>query len=121
MPQTIIELGQRVKQKYPEYADLDDAEVGRRVKEKYPSEYADFSDVASSPIPPQSLFQRIASYMPSTHAVMTGGGAAIGGALGGAGATILGTPISTVPGAMLGGATGASIGESLYQLGQHLT
>ena len=38
---TIIDLGQKVKAKYPEYTDMSDEEVGRRVKAKYP-EYSDF-------------------------------------------------------------------------------
>ena len=45
--QTVADLGVLVKRKYPEYADLDDAEVGRRVKAKYP-EYADFTDIPNA-------------------------------------------------------------------------
>lgn len=41
---TIIELGQKVKAKHPEYKDMDDATVGAKVKAKYPTEYADFTD-----------------------------------------------------------------------------
>jgi hypothetical protein len=45
MPQTIIDLGKKVKAKYPgQYDDLPDAEVGTRVKAKYPGAYDDFSD-----------------------------------------------------------------------------
>lgn len=53
--QTVVELGQRVKTKYPgDYDDLDDAEVGRRIKLKYPGDYDDFSDAPapSTPTPP---------------------------------------------------------------------
>jgi len=57
MPQTIIDLGRKVKAKYPTYADMDDAELGRRMKAKYP-EYADFADVAPQPAS-KSIFQRI--------------------------------------------------------------
>lgn len=44
----VIELGKRVKAKYPEYADMSDADVGRKVKAKYP-EYNDFADVSDAP------------------------------------------------------------------------
>src|SRR5262249_2992196 len=125
--QTVVDLGRLVKGKYPEYADMDDAEVGRRVKAKYP-EYSDFVDIespkqaqgqAQPPVPP-SFLQRIGSYLPSWHTALTTGGALAGGAIGGIGGTIAGTPISGIPGAALGGSAGASIGESIYQLGQHL-
>lgn len=51
MPEsTIIDLGQKVKAKYPgQYDDIPDAEVGRRVKAKYPGQYDDFKDVATDP------------------------------------------------------------------------
>lgn len=43
---TIIDLGQKVKQKYPGvYDDLSDNEVGQKVKQKYPGSYDDFADV----------------------------------------------------------------------------
>lgn len=55
MPQTIIDLGRRVKAKYPgQYDDLDDAEVGKRVKARYPGDYDDFSDVAGAKTAPAS-------------------------------------------------------------------
>lgn len=45
MASTVVELGQRVKQKYPgTYDDLPDAEVGRKVKAKFPGSYEDFAD-----------------------------------------------------------------------------
>lgn len=45
--QTVTDLGQKFKAKYPRsYDDLDDADVGRRVKAKYPGAYDDFADVA---------------------------------------------------------------------------
>lgn len=47
MPETIIDLGKKVKAKYPgEYDDLTDEQVGAKVKAKYPMDYADFEDVA---------------------------------------------------------------------------
>lgn len=42
---TILELGQKTKAKYPEYADMSDLEVGQKVKSKYPNDYSDFTDV----------------------------------------------------------------------------
>lgn len=54
---TIIDLGQKVKAKYPgQYDDLSDEEVGRKVKAKYPTEYADFSDTQKT-----SVFKKITS------------------------------------------------------------
>src|SRR5215831_4427225 len=48
MPETVVDLGKRVKAKYPgQYDDLDDADLGRRVKAKYPGAYDDFTDVVS--------------------------------------------------------------------------
>ncbi len=50
MPETVIDLGKKVKAKYPgQYDDLPDADVGRKVKAKYPSDYSDFSDVSATP------------------------------------------------------------------------
>src|SRR3990167_9313416 len=44
---TIIDLGKKVKTKYPGvYDDLPDAEVGKKVKAKYPGSYDDFTDLA---------------------------------------------------------------------------
>lgn len=40
---TVAELGQRVKAKHPQYADLDDQAVGERIKAKFP-QYNDFSE-----------------------------------------------------------------------------
>lgn len=40
----ISDLGRSVKQKYPDYRDIDDAEVGRRVKAKFPGAYDDYTD-----------------------------------------------------------------------------
>lgn len=49
---TIIDLGQKVKAKYPgQYDDLTDEDVGRKVKAKYPKEYADFSELNYTPKP----------------------------------------------------------------------
>lgn len=50
---TIVDLGQKVKAKYPgQYDDLPDDQVGMKVKAKYPGQYDDFTDVpTSSPSP----------------------------------------------------------------------
>lgn len=58
---TIVELGQKVKAKYPDaYGSMDDAVVGRLVKQKYPNAYQEFAEVpetdprtavAKTPIP----------------------------------------------------------------------
>lgn len=45
MPESVIDLGRKVKAKYPDYADMSDADLGRRVKAKYPGDYDDFDDV----------------------------------------------------------------------------
>jgi hypothetical protein len=42
---TVIDLGKAIKAKYPQYADMDDAELGRKMKEKYP-QYSDYSEVS---------------------------------------------------------------------------
>ena len=55
---TVIDLGQKVKTKYPEYADMSDLEVGKKVKAKYP-EYSDFSDVEETKAPEKSLMQKV--------------------------------------------------------------
>lgn len=53
MPETIIDLGKKVKSKYPgQYDDLSDDEVGRRVKAKYPDAYGDFVDIPAKPAEP---------------------------------------------------------------------
>jgi hypothetical protein len=45
MPETIFDLGKKVKAKYPgQYDDLADDEVGRRIKTKHPGAYDDFTD-----------------------------------------------------------------------------
>lgn len=50
MPETILDLGRKVKAKYPgQYDDLSDADVGRKVKSKFPGQYDDFADVADTP------------------------------------------------------------------------
>jgi hypothetical protein len=50
MPQTIADLGKKVKAKYPgQYDDLPDADVGKRVKAKYPGAYDDFTDAPPQP------------------------------------------------------------------------
>lgn len=43
---TIIDLGQKVKAKYPVYSNMDDADLGKKVKAKYPGSYDDFNDIS---------------------------------------------------------------------------
>lgn len=50
-PGTVIDLGRKVKAKYPEYSHIDDADLGRRIQAKYP-EYAHFTDVPGSGFAP---------------------------------------------------------------------
>jgi len=45
MPETVKELGAKVRAKYPDYADMTDEDLGRKVKAKFPTEYADFVDL----------------------------------------------------------------------------
>lgn len=52
---TVEELGRRLKAKFPDYADLSDAEAGRLVKAKYPGQYDDFTDTAATLFEPQQL------------------------------------------------------------------
>lgn len=52
---TVIDLGKKVKAKYPEYANLSDEEVGRKVKAKYPDAYGNFTDTPSFQTAPQPM------------------------------------------------------------------
>lgn len=64
MPLTIVDLGQKVKAKYPgKYDDMPDADVGRSVKVKFPGQYDDFADAApaQSEQPKESALSRFAS------------------------------------------------------------
>ena len=55
MPETVGQLGQKVKAKYPGvYDDIEDMELGRRVKAKYPGSYDDFTE-GESPDPRTAL------------------------------------------------------------------
>lgn len=57
---TIIDLGQKVKAKYPQYSDLSDLEVGQKMKAKFPDAYGDFSEITSSqPSTPMSQPKQI--------------------------------------------------------------
>lgn len=75
---TIIELGQKTKAKYPEYADMSDIDVGKKVKAKYPTEYADFTDVSETVEKPKSnVLEKTANVLGSVF-----GGNKIGEAIG---------------------------------------
>ncbi|MCE5309641.1 MAG: hypothetical protein LLG20_18560 [Acidobacteriales bacterium] len=57
MPETIVDLGKKIKAKFPgQYDDLADDELGRRTKAKFPGSYDDFAD---TPKPPTSLSQKL--------------------------------------------------------------
>jgi hypothetical protein len=43
--QTVEDLGRKVKARYSDYWDMTDLEVGRRIKQKYPEEYSDFVEI----------------------------------------------------------------------------
>lgn len=49
MPESIEILGQKIKAKHPEYADVSDIELGRKIKAKYPGSYDDFTDIQQAP------------------------------------------------------------------------
>lgn len=69
---TVEQFGQRVKSKYPEYADMADAEVGQKILQKHP-QYQDMVETAGSSSPQtehadqviRDTFQRIQN-QPST-------------------------------------------------------
>lgn len=67
----IAQFGQTIKQKYPEYQDMEDADLGQRMLTKYP-QYQDMIDTPTQPIQPK-------------QAISTG---LITGALKGAGSTL---------------------------------
>lgn len=72
---TIEELGQKVKAKYPEYAQMDDADIGKRVATKYP-EYQAQIDVDK----PQGVLGAVSSALgsrPELKAYSEGEGADI--------------------------------------------
>lgn len=74
MPDTIIDLGKKVKAKYPgQYDDLPDAEVGRRVKAKFPGQYDDFADVQAPPLPGRPLPPELQQPSPQLADTMLGG------------------------------------------------
>jgi hypothetical protein len=53
--QTVEDLGRMVKQKYPQYESIENAQLGRMVKTKYPKAYGSFADIAAgNPPPPPS-------------------------------------------------------------------
>src|SRR5689334_4798771 len=69
MPETIVDLGRKVKAKHPEYADMADEEVGRRVKAKYPQQYGDFTDVTPAASAEQpGYFEQTALFHPARTA-----------------------------------------------------
>jgi len=75
---TIIDLGQKVKIKYPGvYDDLSDDELGRKVKLKYPGAYNDFTDIqprqeVSDSLIKESAINRGTSILETIKASATG-------------------------------------------------
>jgi N12 class adenine-specific DNA methylase/broad specificity phosphatase PhoE len=70
MATTVIDLGRRVKAKYPgAYDDLPDDEVGRRVKAKFPGAYDDFADIAPAPKPRDSTDLLRMGWVPAMRGV----------------------------------------------------
>lgn len=60
MPQTVIDLGQKIKKAYPdtpEYKNLSDAELGRKYKAAYPDSYSSFTDASSDSHGASSSFE----------------------------------------------------------------
>ena len=94
---TIIDLGKKVKAKYPQYADMSDEEVGRKVKAKYPEAYADFADIPSFQQPLQPM---------TTPTSGAAGGASSGGPGGSPGAPS--APASPSPAPAPKGGSGAT-------------
>ena len=48
----IAQFGQTIKQKYPQYQDMDDADLGQRMLSKYP-QYQDMVTTPTQPVQPQ--------------------------------------------------------------------
>ncbi|MBO0800802.1 MAG: hypothetical protein J2P31_18450, partial [Blastocatellia bacterium] len=119
MPQEQDPYAEFQKQATKPAASSDDPYAEFRKSAEAPPQAATPPAPASSEAPSQTWSEYLQSWVPSTHTVLRSGGALIGGGVGLAGGTVLGTPISGIPGAAAGGAAGASIGESAYQLGQH--
>jgi len=84
----IAQFGQTIKQKYPQYQDMDDADLGQKMLSKYP-QYQDMVTTPTQPVQPQQ---------PLSTGLMVG-------ALKGAGATLESGVRST--GQILGGLGGA--------------
>lgn len=137
---SILELGQKVKAKYPgQYDDMDDHELGMKVKTKYPDAYGDFSDdeaaapdtaMAASPSPaatpvPEQQGLHVSNEMVRGAGGMLGGmmagaelspaAAAAGSVLGPVG-TFLGGVIPPIAGAALGGGAIEMVREHLKRM-----
>jgi len=110
---TVVELGQRLKAKYPGvYDDLPDAELGRKTQAKYPGAYDDFVDTTTDQAPAgPSWGDRAIDALPT-----------IGGTLGGIGGGLLGlaagpaAPAAVPVGGVSGAVVGGSLGERARQL-----
>ena len=69
---------------------------------------------------PGALREFMAAIAPSWRQAFRIGGAGIGGAIGFAGSSLLGTPIAGPGGAWTGGTAGGAAGEALWQIMSHL-
>lgn len=107
---TPADLGALVKQKYPQYAHMNDAAVGRLVATKYPS-YRNFlaGGMAAShdmtgagPAPAPWHEPALVAQLPNIGGIAGG----IGGGVVGSGVPVAGTAIGAVGGSMLGGTIG---------------
>jgi hypothetical protein len=100
---SVIDLGQKVKAKYPgQYDDLPDAEVGRKVKARFPGQYDDFADEV----------QAVASHTPgeAVQPDVTPGGMALGGL---EGATSIGTGLVAYPAGLAASAVDLARGKGM--------
>lgn len=106
---------EEIAKKYGGTAVKDPAAISK----KYGGSTAATAPTPAPETPQTSMWERIPGFFPSWRTAARVGGAIVGGAVGAG--TIGGSTggVGLVPGMMAGGAAGASIGESLFQLGEH--
>jgi len=74
------ELGQTIKQKYPQYNNIDDTVLANKILEKYP-EYQSKITVETTKKPEQSTLQKVSSFVPQMSlGVAKGAGSTLAGA-----------------------------------------
>lgn len=103
MPETVFDLGKKVKAKHPGvYDDLPDDEVGKKVKAKFPGTYDDFTDAPqSAPAAQRVGGQKVLDYANETLSNIPSSAARFAQNLG----TAVAHPVDTV-GGLLKVATG---------------